>query len=365
LPRTRVASLDDAEVAAARLRKYWNLGEAPLESVTTAIEDAGGVVVELDIDSAGSPAAFDGLSGWVSGGIPVVVVAASATDDRRRFSLAHELGHLSMDVGDAATKDAERFAHRFAAAFIVPPETARRELGYRRLRLDMRELSMLKRKHGLSMQAWVYRALDLGIIDAAHGRNLFAIFSANGWRKDEPAKFEGRERPLRLRQLTVRAHAEGLISSAQASRICPSAVQAESSDAADTRSDGGPRTLGMLPQAERERLLVDAASRMRGDYEACGALAGFDALEVLDPLQPKAVEQRRGGDRDRSIAASRRAAREVRDESAHAMSQAVGRNAREGGHGQLNGNRQGRAPRSASEPPSHKRGASRATHGQR
>jgi len=283
VPRTKVGSLDDAEAAAARVRRYWNLGEAPIESVTAAIEDAGGVVVELDTPATGSPTGFDGLSGWVAGATPVVVVASSATDDRRRFSLAHELGHLCMDVGECTSKDAEKFAHRFAAAFLVPPETARRELGHRRLRLDLRELSMLKLKHGLSMQAWVYRATDLGIIDAAHGRSLFAEFSAKGWRRDEPVRFEGRERPMRLRQLTVRAHAEGLITSAQADRICPEAVQAEAGEGARPVAATDARVLMKLPRGERERLLARAAMHVRGDYGAGGALSGFEAGEVIEP----------------------------------------------------------------------------------
>lgn len=279
VPRTKVSSLDDAEAAAARVRKYWHVGEAPIESVTAAIEDAGGVVVESD-----APVDFDGLSGWVGGATPVVVVASSTSDDRRRFSLAHELGHLCMDVGEAAPKVAETLAHRFAAAFLVPPETARRELGHRRLRLDLRELSMLKLKHGLSMQAWVYRATDLGIIDAAHGRSLFAEFSAKGWRRNEPVRLEGRERPMRLRQLTVRAHAEGLITSAQAERICPEAVRLDDGKSAGSASRNDARALLKLPRSERERLLARAAMHVRGDYGGGGALGGFEADEVLEPI---------------------------------------------------------------------------------
>ena len=297
VPRTKVASLEDAEAAAARLRAYWHLGEAPIESVTTAIEDAGGVVVELDVDASGPPASFDGLSGWVAGATPVVVVATSATDDRRRFSLAHELGHLCMDIGEVAAKEAERLAHRFAAAFLVPPETARRELGYRRLRLDLRELSMLKLKHGLSMQAWVYRAADLGIIDAAHRRSLFAAFSAKGWRKEEPVRFEGRERPMRLRQLTVRAHAEGLITAAQAERICPEAVQLAGGGVRRARPADDARALMKLPQAERERLMAQAALQVRDEYGPDGALAGFEAAEVLDRSTALRSNQRPGGGR--------------------------------------------------------------------
>jgi Zn-dependent peptidase ImmA (M78 family) len=310
VPRIKVASLADAEAAAERLRERWRLGDAPIESVTRVIEDAGGVVVELDaqgrrraaVKGSGAKRAggaksggkvavharaepgFDGLSGWAEGSTPVVVVSAAASDDRRRFSLAHELGHLCMDVGevdsrtdgDSGAKAVEKLAHRFAAAFLVPSATARRELGERRRHLDMRELTILKVKHGLSMQAWIYRATDLGIIDPAHSRSLFAAFSARGWRKDEPVDFDGHERPIRLRQLTVRAHAEGMLTSAQAKRICPDAAE-DCVDRAPRAGRGADaRALLKLPARERDRLLERAAAHARGDYGKGGALDGFE-----------------------------------------------------------------------------------------
>lgn len=279
-PRTRVTSPEDAETAADKLRKSWRLGDQPIESVTRTIEDAGGIVVESS-DAAGF---FDGLSGWVDKTTPIVVVNSGATDDRRRFSLAHELGHLFMDVGDADPKTEEKLAHRFAAAFLVPAATAKRELGDKRRHLDLRELALLKLKHGLSMQAWVYRAVDLGIIDQSHCRNLFAEFSSKGWRKEEPVKFEGKEKPTKLRQLTVRAFAEGLLTVSQAERICPDVMQ----DCTDARpyvaGSMDARSLMKLPKAERDRLMEQAATLVQGDYSPGGALTGFEALGEKDLL---------------------------------------------------------------------------------
>jgi Zn-dependent peptidase ImmA (M78 family)/transcriptional regulator with XRE-family HTH domain len=277
-PRTRVNSPDDAESAAEQLRKSWRLGDQPIESVTSAIEDAGGIVVESGDDGG----FFDGLSGWVEQSTPVVVVNASAKDDRRRFSLAHELGHLFMDVGNADSKTEEKLAHRFAASFLVPAATAKRELGEKRRHLDLRELAMLKLKHGLSMQAWVYRAADLGIIDQAHCRNLFAEFSAKGWRKEEPVKFEGKEQPNRLRQLTVRAYAEGLLTIAQAERICPNVMQDCTEARPTVPGSMDARSLMKLQKDERDRLMEQAAALVQGDYNPDGALSGFEALGEED-----------------------------------------------------------------------------------
>lgn len=272
----RVASPDDAEAAAASLRDHWKLGEQPIESVTATIEDGGGIVVE----SGGEGDLFDGLSGWVNDELPVVVVSRAVGDDRRRFSLAHELGHLFMDVGGVDEKTEERLAHRFAAAFLVPASTARRELGERRRQLDFRELALLKQKHGLSMNAWVFRAADLGIIEQAHAKSLFMEMSRRGWRRTEPVEFEGQERPSRLRQLAVRALAEGLISNAQAERIYPGVTRDVSEEEPAGSLDA--RSLMRLRREERDRLMEQAATLVADEYGAGGGLAGFESLSEED-----------------------------------------------------------------------------------
>ena len=290
VPRGPVETVETAaEDAARQLRKAWHVGDAPIESVAETIEDAGGIVVETD----GVAPGFDSCAGWVDGSTPVVVVSVAAPETEHRVRLACELGRLSVDSSKADPSEMPRlvqsFAQRFAAAFLVPADAARRELGDRRRHLDLRELAILKLKYGLSMQAWIYRATDLGIIEPAHGRSLVADLSARGWRKAEPVAFDARERPLRLRQLTMRAHAEGLLTDAQAERISPGATREriywcaaargrtsrETPNRASRRMDA--RTLLKLPPPEREQLLARAARLVKGDYEKGGALAGFQA----------------------------------------------------------------------------------------
>jgi Zn-dependent peptidase ImmA (M78 family)/transcriptional regulator with XRE-family HTH domain len=296
VPRGSIEAAETAaEHAARQLRKAWHVGDAPIESVVETIEDAGGIVVETDGPADGgddaADTAFDGMAGWVDGSTPIIVVGAAVPDDARRVRLACELGRLALDAIKSDAPTMARVVQRFATAFLVPADAARRELGERRRHLDLRELAILKVKYGLSMQAWIYRATDLGIIDPAHGRSLLAELGARGWRKAEPVAFDAherrvrertvRERPLRLRQLTVRAHAEGLLTEAQAERICPGATReriywgATARRATPRRMDA--RALLKLPPPEREQLLARAARLVKGDYEKGGALAGFEA----------------------------------------------------------------------------------------
>ncbi|MBL4808906.1 MAG: ImmA/IrrE family metallo-endopeptidase [Phycisphaerales bacterium] len=274
VPQTQVRKLEDIETAAMKLRDYWKLGMQPIESVTGAIEDGGGIVIDVD----GENDLFDGLSGWADETTPVVVVSREVSDDRRRFSLAHELGHLVMQIHAKIDKKTEEcWAHRFAASFLVPAEVARRELGDKRRRLDFQELEILKQKHGLSMQAWIFRASDLGIIEQSHARTLYSEMGSRGWRRVEPVDFEGEEIPTKFRQLTVRALAEGILSRTQAERLCPSILRETADHLGPPISAMDARTLHKLPKAERERLMEEAAALVASDYESGGLLAGFDA----------------------------------------------------------------------------------------
>ena len=141
----------------------------------------------------------------------------TASPDRLRFSLAHELGHLMLDVGESL--DAEKAANRFAGAFLVPRSAVIRELGSRRDALDRQELHLLKHKYGLSMQAWVFRARDLGIVDAATATRYFRWFRQNGLHLQEPGDALPPETPQRLTRLVLRAVAEDVISHGRAAEL--------------------------------------------------------------------------------------------------------------------------------------------------
>ena len=149
--------------------------------------------------------------------VPVIAVQRNVPGDRQRFDVAHELAHLLLRV--APDIEEEPVAHRFAAAFLVPEPIARAELGNHRRDLDSRELFLLKHKYGLSMQAWVRRAKDLGIIGEASYRRIFQRFSRLGWRKQEPGKQVPTEEPQRMKQLIFHALAEDAISRSRAAEL--------------------------------------------------------------------------------------------------------------------------------------------------
>ncbi|MBN1919252.1 MAG: ImmA/IrrE family metallo-endopeptidase [Verrucomicrobia bacterium] len=212
LPRMQVQSYDDVERAAAELRRRWQLGLDPIESVTDLLEDRGIKVLPVEGHEA-----FDALT-LTADGQPVIAVKHGIPGDRQRLSLAHELGHLVLDVPQELK--AEKAAYRFAGAFLVPEEVARRELGRSdRSRISLGELLVLKQKYGMSVQAWICRVRDLGILNECRTARAFRILKAHGWHEKEPGEPIPPESPKRLAFLVMRALAEDLVTESRAAEL--------------------------------------------------------------------------------------------------------------------------------------------------
>ncbi len=245
MPVIPVKTLGDAEDAAAQLRSEWDVGDRPLDNLAQTAEDRGIVVIAWH-DETGL---FDGLSGKC-GDRQVAVVNTNVPVDRFRLSLAHEIGHLVMDVADGTEADEEKLAYRFAAALLLPAEHACHELGERRDHINWGELMSLKRKYGMSMAAWIRRARDLNIISEPCYESLNISRSSLGWRLCEPVEYLGDEEPLQLKQMANRAVSEGLVSPDRISRFALDILQSENQiDSAGEYPDA----LDLLEMDETER----------------------------------------------------------------------------------------------------------------
>jgi Zn-dependent peptidase ImmA (M78 family) len=160
---------------------------------------------------------IDGLAAQVrrSRGEPVrvIVVRKGVHGERQRFNLAHEFGHMVMDV-QGNDKFREKAAHRFAGAFLMPAEALWSSVGRYRSSIGWNELFALKQLFGASVQAITYRCGDLGIIPPSLWQRLFREFSRLGFRTApnyEPNQLP-EEKAGRFDRLCYRALAEGAIS---------------------------------------------------------------------------------------------------------------------------------------------------------
>jgi Zn-dependent peptidase ImmA (M78 family) len=212
----RMSSMEDIERLSEKLREVWDLGLAPIENLTALLESKGIRILLVEAD-----AKFDACTYFTEGGkVPVIVVREGQPGDRQRFSTAHELGHYVIEVAAELSPelDPERAASRFAAAFLAPREAAYRELGRSRRALSWKEMLILKDKYGLSIQAWVYRARDLGIISSSTFRRAYQGLSTRHLRLEEPGDVPA-EKPQRMEQLVYRALAEELITRSRAAEL--------------------------------------------------------------------------------------------------------------------------------------------------
>ena len=207
--------VEDAERAAMSVRTTWKIGGSPIPDMTELLEERGIKVFKLDL-----PESVDGLSCRVRrvGGedVPVVVCSTGKSLERQRFTIAHELGHVVLDI--PSTVQEERACHRFAGAFLAPRDELIREVGRRRLNFGFGELIEIKHMFGISAAALVMRMRDLGIITEATLRDIFSGIGSS-WRRNEPCPLERMESPRRFRRLCLRALAENEISESKAAEL--------------------------------------------------------------------------------------------------------------------------------------------------
>ncbi len=167
---------DSPEDIALETRDAMGLGEGPIDDLVAAVEALGAVVVLADLEAA----RIDAISSWPDGHRPAFLLNSRTPADRRRFTLAHELGHAVMHR--LPTADQESEADRFASELLMPANSIRPDLAG----LDLPKLVRLKPKWGVSMAALVRKGRDVGAITEHEYKQLNIALSTAGYRKSEP-----------------------------------------------------------------------------------------------------------------------------------------------------------------------------------
>jgi len=197
-PAPRLPRLDRDPVAAAAVTRQA-LGlppDQPIGPLIRTLERGGVWVLAIPVPLPRR----DACSAWAGGdgATPVIVVAATPAGDRRRFSVAHELGHLVLhQLPQGSPHTLEQQADAFAEAFLLPAAAMRAALVPP---VTLTTLADLKVRWGVSLQALIRRAHTLDIITPSQYRSLSAQLGAQGWRTREPIAVPV-ERPRALRQL--------------------------------------------------------------------------------------------------------------------------------------------------------------------
>lgn len=222
-----ISSTEDAEAAADALRRLWKIGIDPIPAMAELLEDNGIKVIALDLPlTVSGSKAFARRDGQHP--VAVIVVNKNHNGERQRFTLAHELAHLVLQLkGEWNEKDAEKAADRFAGAFLVTREMLFKRLGKARTALSLGELLELKAFFRVSVSMLAMRCKQLGIIGPAAFNRLWGTMVRMKWvgkAAVEPHPFDA-ETPTRMERLCLRAVMEEAMSEAKAGELLQISVR--------------------------------------------------------------------------------------------------------------------------------------------
>lgn len=183
--------------AASKVRAAWQTGDGPLHDLTRYVEATGVLVVSGDFGGAD----IDGLTLRPAGMRPIIILNRDRPADRRRFSLAHEYGHVVLHPYPYEAMEKE--ANEFAAEILMPKGGILPDLSRR---LSLPYLGQLKKKWRVAISALIYRAKTVGAISADAAVSLYKQMNTYGYRIREPKEFDIEDETGRLARQLVDAH---------------------------------------------------------------------------------------------------------------------------------------------------------------
>ena len=111
--------------------------------------------------------------------------------------------------------------HAFAGAFLLPRTAIEKAFGgTMRRKITLGDLTEIKLTYGISIQAIMHRARDLGLVGARQFRLFREMVRVRGWYETEPVEFVGMERATRYMRTVRSAVASGIMGLEQAAEFC-------------------------------------------------------------------------------------------------------------------------------------------------
>jgi len=255
----KVNSIEDIESFSVELRSKWKLGLDPIGNFTELLENNFVHVMLINGDKP-----FDGISALAFANETLLKAAAVVSKknipgERQRLNLAHELGHIVLDVPKGL--DEEKVAFRFGGAFLAPKETVLKAVGTRREHFQPRELFILKKIFGISIQALLFRLKDLDIISQTSFSNWYRIINKNNWKKNEPMPMK-EEKSHWFEKNVLHAFSEGMISSDEAARLLGEDIDSQELSLIKKKE------FLKLSQSDRNKILSDQAEKFIQHYSS-------------------------------------------------------------------------------------------------
>jgi Zn-dependent peptidase ImmA (M78 family)/transcriptional regulator with XRE-family HTH domain len=176
------------EEIASETRRYWKLGDGPISNIAWLLENQGVIVSRCELEAE----TLDAFSEWhVADNTPYIILGSDKNVAvRSRSDAGHELAHLILHRKIDRTRIArsqdfkliETQAHRFSGAFLLPASAFFREVSVP----SLDTFRALKPIWLVSIQMFLYRSQDLGLISKERSARMWANCARRGWRLREP-----------------------------------------------------------------------------------------------------------------------------------------------------------------------------------
>lgn len=217
-----VSTADDAIAVASRFRKDFNLGEDPISTPIEILESAGVKIIEVN----DVPDEFDGDS-FTVGGIFVIVLNRSFQPERKRLSLFHELGHkvmrFSTKVGHT---EEEKLCSIFANEVLLPSSVFINMMGRKRGDISLEELRDIQSLYGISVEAMMIKAYQIGIISERRYKHFCIKKNADqNFKRNVQASVFPDERSSRFNRLVFRLLANDEITESKCASLLECSIE--------------------------------------------------------------------------------------------------------------------------------------------
>ncbi len=205
----------DIRNAVAKIRELLKIGNDPIYNCVELLEENN-----IKVFSVLADASFSGMSTIIKNEVGVIVYNDNPDIPlvRKRFTVLHELAHLYLKLGGFEEKQGEKLCDAFAGSMLLPDEKLKEYFGGKRTTVYTQELQFIKKNHGISLPAIMYRAKDLGLISESYMKYFMIRYNQN-LKKYENAGYQGQEESTRFMQLLIRAIAQEVISTTKAAAL--------------------------------------------------------------------------------------------------------------------------------------------------
>jgi Zn-dependent peptidase ImmA (M78 family) len=181
------------EIIAGLTREKLKVKKGPVKNLISLLEKNGISVIML----SDVPEKFDGITVYTEKNHPLIIINKNMPNDRKRFTIAHELAHQVMHLpfkykskiyeGLKVGMDIfDKEADRFASEFLMPSSDIFNDLQD----LRFKDLGLLKLYWSVSKKALIYRAKTLKCIDENKFKFFLIELSRQGERIKESTEVE-------------------------------------------------------------------------------------------------------------------------------------------------------------------------------